>query len=112
MKEHAIRFIVDYRSATALASFFFFALSVPFRILGYQEHFGKPFYVVTQVVLPTLCAVLMIFVMIKFGKTALWVSVFPLTLGVLSFVFKLFIDPRISSHVLFNFFYPIFPIVF
>ncbi len=90
-------FTVDYKSATAITSMILFGLCVPLRILGYIEHFDKPFYVVTQVVLPVLSAVLMIAVIIIFGKKSFWISVFPLTLGILSFIFKLFIDPRYTG---------------
>ncbi len=97
MNESLMRFYIDYRTLPAILSCIMFALSVPFRILGYAEHFDKPFFVITQVVLPSLCAVLMIVSIIFFGKDRLWISVFPLTLGVLSFFFKLFIDPRYTG---------------
>ena len=97
MNENLVKFYIDCRSLPAILSCVMFALSVPFRILGYTEHFDKPFYVVTQVILPTLCAALMIVSIIFFGRDRLWITVFPLTLGVLSFFFKLFIDPRYTG---------------
>lgn len=90
-------FTVDYKSATAIISMILFVLCVPLRIAGYTEHFDKPFYVITQVILPVLSAILMIVVMVLFGKKSFWLSVFPLTLGILSFIFKLFIDPRYTG---------------
>ena len=74
-----------------------FALAVPFRLIGYADKITDPMYGITQVLLPVLCSILMIAMIIKKGKDALWLSVIPVTLGVLSFMFKLFIDPRSVS---------------
>ena len=97
MKEISSYFYVDYRSITAIISIIFFVMSIFPRYFGYKENFCKPFTVVTQMVLPIFCAVSMIIVIILFGKNNLWLSVFPLSLGVLSFIFKLFIDPRYTG---------------
>ncbi len=94
MQKTTMRFSVDYKSPAAVVSMIAFALSVLFRQLGYADKITQPMYGITQVLLPVLCAVLMIAVMITKGKDALWLSVIPVTLGVLSFMFKLFIDPR------------------
>ncbi len=90
-------YTIYYKSVTAILSMLFFALTVPLRIMGYAEHFDKPYYVITQVVLPVLSAVSMIAVIIFSGQKSFWISVFPLTLGILSFIFKLFIDPRYTG---------------
>ncbi len=97
MKNTAQRFYVDYKRPLAVLSMVAFALAVPFRLLGYADKITQPIYGVTQVLLPVLCSVIMIAVLIRKGKEALWLSVIPVTLGVLSFMFKLFIDPRSVS---------------
>ncbi len=90
-------FSVDYKKPTALICMTAFALSIPFRILGYKEYLGRPIYLFSQVILPVLCAALMIVFLIGFGKEKLSLTLIPLTLGVISFIFKLFIDPRFTG---------------
>lgn len=94
MKKLNSRFYVDYKRPLAILSMVAFALAVPFRLLGYADKLLDPMYGITQVLLPVLCSVLMIAVLIWKGKDALWLSVIPVALGILSFMFKLFIDPR------------------
>ena len=97
MKKNKPTFSVDYRSPAAIISMIAFALAVPFRLIGYADKLTDPLYSITQVLLPVLCSVLMIAVIIKKGKDAFRLSVIPVALGVLSFMFKLFIDPRSVS---------------
>ena len=97
MKKNDPRFYVDCKRPAAIISMIAFALAVPFRIIGYADKITEPLYGITQVLLPVLCSVLMIAVLIKKGKDALWLSVIPVALGVISFMFKLFIDPRSVS---------------
>ena len=97
MKKNKPTFYVDYRSPAAIISMIAFALAVPFRLIGYADKLTDPLYSITQVLLPVLCSVLMIAVIIKKGKDAFWLSVIPVALGVISFMFKLFIDPRSVS---------------
>ncbi|MBQ7595469.1 MAG: hypothetical protein IJU45_02255 [Clostridia bacterium] len=97
IKNNNSGFYVDYKSPAAIISMIAFALAVPFRLIGYADKILEPMYGITQVLLPVLCSVLMIVVLIKKGRDALWLSVIPVSLGVLSFIFKLFIDPRSVS---------------
>ena len=97
MKKNHPVFFVDYKRPAAILSMIAFALAVPFRLLGYADKLTEPMYGVTQVLLPVLCSILMIAVIIKKGKDAFWLSVIPVALGVISFMFKLFIDPRSVS---------------
>lgn len=90
-------FYVDYKSPAAILSMIAFALAIPFRLIGYADKMFVPIYGITQVLLPVLCSVLMIAFLIAKGKKALWLTVIPVFLGVLSFMFKLFIDPRSVS---------------
>ena len=94
MKKDRLCFQVDYKSPAAIVSMILFALVIPSRLLGYADKISEPMYSITQVLLPVLCSILMIVVMIKKGKDAFWLSVIPVFIGVLSFMFKLFIDPR------------------
>ena len=88
---------VDARRPTAIVSMLAFAFIIPMHILGYADRLNRPAEAVTLVLFPVTSAFLMIVVMLKFGRKALWVSVFPVSLGVLGFVFKLMIDPRGTS---------------
>ena len=97
MRKHQAGFYVDYKRPAAIVSMIAFALAVPFRLIGYADKLWEPMYGITQVLLPVLCSVLMIALIIKKGRDALWLSVIPVFLGVLSFMFKLFIDPRSVS---------------
>ena len=94
MKKNDLRFYVDYKNPAAILSMIAFALAVPLRLLGYADKMSEPIYSITQVLLPVLCSVLMIAVIIFKGKDAFWLSVIPVALGVISFMVKLFIDPR------------------
>ena len=94
MKKNRLGFSVDYKMPAAIISMILFALAVPFRLLGYADKLTDPLYGITQVLLPVLCSVLMIVVLIVKGKDGLWLSVIPVALGVISFMVKLFIDPR------------------
>ena len=94
MKKTDLRFYVDYKRPLAILSMIAFALAVPFRLMGYADKLTEPLYGITQVLLPVLCSVLMIAVIIVKGKKAFWLSVIPVSLGVISFMVKLFIDPR------------------
>lgn len=94
MKKNRPGFTLDFKCPAAILSMIAFALAVPFRLLGYADKLTDPLYGITQVLLPVLCSVLMIAVMIKWGRNALWLSVIPVALGVISFMVKLFIDPR------------------
>ena len=97
MNKNHPAFFVDYKRPAAIASMIAFALAVPFRLLGYADKITEPLYGVSQVLLPVLCSVLMIAVMIKKGRDAFRLSVIPVALGVISFMVKLFIDPRSVS---------------
>ena len=90
-------FQANARSPAAIISMLAFAFCIPLQILGYADRLKEPFVAATIVFLPVLSALLMIVVMLKFGRTALWLSIFPVFIGVLGFVFKLVIDPRETS---------------
>ena len=87
-------FRIDRKRPTAIASTLAFALCVPMQILGYADRLEEPIVAAALVFLPVLSALLMILAIQRFGRTALWFSIFGVTVGVLGFVFKLMIDPR------------------
>ncbi len=97
MKKNHPVFCVDFKHPAAIISMIAFALAVPFRLMGYADKITEPIYGITHALLPVLCSVIMIAVIIAKGKTAFWLSVIPVALGVISFMFKLFIDPRSVS---------------
>ena len=94
-EKHGFRIIA--RHPAAIISMAAFALCIPTQILGYAHRLNEPLIAVPVVFLTVLSAVLMIVMTLKFGQKALWVSIFPVVIGVLGFAFKLFIDPREGS---------------
>ncbi len=78
----------------AIVGMLAFALCIPAQILGYADSLHDPTVAAALVFLPVLSAFLMIVVLLRFGRSALWLSIFPVFLGVLGFAFKLMLDPR------------------
>ena len=97
MKKEIRGFRVDYRQPTAIASMLAMAVSIPLQIMGYADRLNEPIIAGALVLLPVLSAAGMIVILRFFGRTALWLTVFPVCLGVISFVVKLLIDPRGTS---------------
>ncbi len=97
MKKEKQGFRIDYRRPTAIASMLAFAFCIPMLIMGYADRLNDPLITGTVVLLPVLGAVLMIAAIVFFGRTALWITVFPVCLGVIGFAFKLVIDPHGQS---------------
>ena len=90
-------FYIDAGSPSAIASMLAFACSIPLQIMGYADRINEPRTTVLLVLLPALSNLLMIVVILKFGRSALWLSVFPVFMGVLYFAYKLGVDPRGTS---------------
>lgn len=90
-------FYIDAGSPSAIASMLAFACSIPLQIMGYADRLNEPRTAVLLVLLPALSNLLMIVVILKFGRSALWLSVFPVFMGVLYFAYKLGADPRGTS---------------
>ena len=106
-KEHR-GFQVNPKCPAAIAGMLAFALCIPLQIAGYWDRLHEPLVLGTIVIPTVLSAVLMIVVILKYGRDALWLTIFPVCLGVLGFVFKLMIDPngegllhRVSAIVLY-----------
>ena len=94
MEKEKQGFRIDAGRPTAIISMLAFALSIPMQIIGNIDRLNKPIIAVALVFLPVLSALLMIVVIMKFGQKALWLTIFPIFIGVLGFAFKLMIDPR------------------
>lgn len=90
-------FHVDARRPAAIASMIAFACSIPLQVMGYYDRLSDPREAVMLVLFPVLSDLLMIVVIFAFGRDALWLSVFPVCLGVLYFACKLVVDPRGTS---------------
>ncbi len=90
-------YLIDHKNPIAIIGMVALAASAPLQIEAGIMDNGNLFYRITQVLLPVLSAVLMIVAIVLYGKTRLMVTLLPLTLGVLSFIFKLFIDPRFNE---------------
>ena len=88
---------MDHKSYTAIISILALSLSIPFGVLSCAGRLNDPFYIITQAGLSSLSLALLIAIIIRYGQKKLWLSIFPVSLGVLSFIFKLFIDPRGKS---------------
>lgn len=103
MKKERVHFYIQRNSFPAAASAVCMVLSFLFRLCGYADRWDDTLFSFTQIILPGAASVLMILVIIIFGKTRIWLSSIPVLLGVVSFAFKLFLDPRyhtILHHVL------------
>ena len=94
MEKEQQGFRIDAGRPAAVASTLAFAFTIPMQILGYAEQLKEPAVAAGVVFLPVLSALLMILTIRRFGRTALWISIFGVTVGVLGFVFKLMLDPR------------------
>ena len=90
-------FYIDAGRPTAIAGMIAFAGSILMQISGYADRLNEPRVAVLLVLLPVLSDLLMIIVMLKFGRNALWLSIFPVCLGVSYFACKLAADPRGTS---------------
>ena len=97
MKKEKQGFRVDYRRPTAITSMLAFAFCIPTLIMGYADRLNEPIIAAVVVLLPVLGAALMIAAIVFFGRTALWMTAFPVCLGVIGFAFKLVIDPNGQS---------------
>lgn len=97
MKKEKQGFQIHPGRPTAVISMLAFALCIPLQIMGYADRLKDPI-VAMGVVFPTVfSAFLMIAVILRYGRKALWLSVFAVFIGVLGFVVKLLIDPRGTS---------------
>ena len=95
MMEHIkTGFRVDPGRPAAIVSMAAFGLTVPTQIVGYAGRLNEPVVAAGLVLLPVLSAFLMILAILQFGRERLWLSIFPVFIGVLGFAFKLAIDPR------------------
>ena len=94
MKTERKGFQIDAKRPSSILSMAAFACSIPLQIMGYADRLHEPVVALMLVVLPVLCAALMIAVMLRYGRDALWLSVLPVFLGVVSFFYKLVVDPR------------------
>lgn len=92
-------FKINPKRPTAVAAVIALALSIPMQIAGYADRLGEPAIALMLVLLPVLSAFLMILVMLMFGQDRLWLSIVPLSMGVVSFFFKLVVDPRGTSMI-------------
>ena len=92
MNKEKKRFWIDCKRPTAIASMIALALSIPLLVMGYADRLKEPLVAIMLVLLPALSALLMIIVILKFGRNALWLSTIPVFLGVLGFFCKLIVD--------------------
>ena len=102
MKKETRGFRIDARRPTAVVSMLAFAFCVPMQIMGYADRLNDPKTAAALVFLPVLGASLMIAAILTGGKKAVRLSVFPVFIGVMGFVFKLMMDPRgtsLSHHI-------------
>ena len=97
MKSETNGFRIEPGRPSAVAARLAFACCIPAQIMGYADSLNDPLVAVTLILLPVLSASLMIAVILLFGRNALWLSVFPICIGILGFAYKLAIDPHGTS---------------
>ncbi len=87
MKEK-VKFSVERTSIGVHAMIILMALSAAFRIIGCWGMWTDRNFLVFQICLPILSALLMILLAWLFGRRALWMTVIPVFLGVVFFIVK------------------------
>ena len=83
-----VKFSVERTSIGVHAMIILMALSAAFRIIGCWGMWTDRNFLVFQICLPILSAVLMILLVWLFGRRALWMTVIPVFLGVVFFIVK------------------------
>ena len=88
MIREKVKFSVEPRSIGVQAMIILMALSVAFRIIGCWGRWTDRNFLVFQIVLPILSALLMILFVWLCGRRALWMTAIPVFLGVVFFIVK------------------------
>ena len=83
-----VKFSVERTSIGVHAMIILMALSAAFRIIGCWGMWTDRNFLVFQICLPILSALLMILLVWLFGRRALWMTVIPVFLGVVFFIVK------------------------
>ena len=83
-----VKFSVERTSIGVHAMIILMTLSVAFRIIGCWGMWTDRNFLVFQICLPILSAVLMILLVWLFGRRALWMTAIPVFLGVVFFIVK------------------------
>ena len=103
MNAKLTHFFIIPTNPFALLCMGFLALSVLFVILGAKGKWQDLRYVITQVILMALFALLLIIYLLFFHREPLWLSTIPVAFAFVSLMFKLFLNPRYQGalhHVL------------
>ena len=88
MTKEKVKFSVERGSFGVQAMVILLSLSVVFRVIGCWGLWTDRNYLVFQICLPILSALLMILFVWFFGRLALWLTVIPVFLGVVFFIIK------------------------
>ena len=88
MEKEKVKFYTDRESFGIQTMTVLLALSAVFRIIGCWGLWEDRDYLLLQIVLPVFAALLMIAAIQFLGKSALWVSIIPVALGVTFFIVK------------------------
>ena len=88
MTKEKVKFSVERGSFGVQAMVILLSLSVVFRVIGCWGLWTDRNYLVFQICLPILSALLMILFVWFFGRRALWLTVIPVFLGVVFFIIK------------------------
>jgi len=84
------RFYVDRKSGLVKAAWIFMLMSAVFRILGCWGLWNDSFFATTQIALPLASCLLFILFLVLLGDKALWLTAFPVLMGVMFFIIKSF----------------------
>ena len=93
MKTEKVRFYTERNSFGVQAMVVLIALSIAFRLIGCwgswsgSEH-GDSTYLILQIILPVVSALLLIALVWLFGRRALWLSLIPVMMGAVFFIIK------------------------
>ena len=88
MTREKVKFSVEPNSFGVQSMVILLALSIVFRVIGCWGLWTDRNYLVFQICLPILSALMMILFVWLFGRRALWITVLPVFLGVVFFIIK------------------------
>ena len=88
MNKPKIRFYTEKDSFGVEAAVILFSLSSVFRLIGCWGLWNDRLYLMSQILLPMISALLFILLLVLLGKVALWSTSVPLLMGVAFFILK------------------------
>ena len=87
-KMKKIRYYTERNSFGVEAAVILFALSIIFRVIGCWGLWKDQLYLLSQIALPTVSALLFILLLVFLGRIALWTTSLPMMMGTAFFILR------------------------